>query len=77
MPLTPSFLSSPSGASASGDAGTMVGPVPATASSGAIGEFRAGLSDAMSGRVSLLMLDTIVLGLLVFYYWTRHAQGGG
>lgn len=76
--LSPSFLSSPAGQTATGDMGTMVqsGPV-APASSGAISQFRGELSDAMSGRVSLLMLDTLVLALLVFYYWTRHAQGGG
>lgn len=78
MSLSPSFLSPAHGGTGSGDQGTMVmaGPV-APVSTGAIGEFRGGLSDAMSGRVSLLMLDTVVLGLLVFYYWTRHAQGGG
>lgn len=34
------------------------------------------LSDAMAGRVTLAMLDLIVLGLIGFYLFTKSAQGG-
>jgi len=44
---------------------------------GFTGEFKSGAVDVMSGRVSLLMLDTLVLLLLGFYVWTHNAQGGG
>lgn len=30
----------------------------------------------LEGRISLLMLDTMILGLVLFYLWTRSAQGG-
>ena len=52
--------------------GTVAAP-----SGSAIGEFRGQLGEAMSGRVSLLLLDTMILGLILFYLWTRNAQGGG
>ena len=35
-------------------------------------EIRAG----MSGRISLAMLDLIILSMIGFYIWTRNAQGG-
>lgn len=34
------------------------------------------ISEGMSGRVSLAMLDFIILAMLGFYLWTRNAQGG-
>lgn len=37
---------------------------------------RSEISDGMAGRVSLAMLDFIILGMVVFYIWTRNAQGG-
>lgn len=68
--------------SGSGGAGTLRG----TAS--AVGEtargWRADLSPAVgevgqitTGRVTLGMVNATVLALIVFYYWTRTAQGGG
>jgi hypothetical protein len=48
-----------------------------TSGPGAFGELGQELGDAASGRVSLILLDTLVIGLLAFYWWTRHAQGGG
>lgn len=41
------------------------------------GEFTGGAADVMRGRVSLIMLNTLILLLLVFYVWTHRAQGGG
>jgi hypothetical protein len=34
------------------------------------------ISDAMAGRVTLAMLDLIILGLIGFYLYTKSAQGG-
>lgn len=73
--MSPGFLSQ-RGAVSSPVTGGARAAAPA-ASGGAIGQFRSELSDAMTGRVSLLMLDTLILGLVMFYLWTRSAQGGG
>jgi hypothetical protein len=35
------------------------------------------ISEAFTGRLSLLALNSLVLGLVVFYLWTRGSQGGG
>lgn len=35
------------------------------------------LSDAMNGRITLAVVNLVLLGLLGFYVWTRGAQGGG
>jgi hypothetical protein len=40
-------------------------------------EFKAGAADVMSGRVTLIMLNTVILSLVVFYIWTHDVQGGG
>lgn len=37
---------------------------------------RQDITDAMAGRITLAMLDLIVLGLIGFYVWTKTAQGG-
>jgi hypothetical protein len=42
-----------------------------------VGEFSGEFGNAMSGRVSLLFLNTLILSLVLFYLWTRNAQGGG
>ena len=72
--LAPKFLSPGRGAASSPVTG---GTMAAAPSGGAIGQFRAELGTAMSGRVSLLMLDTLILGMVLFYIWTKNAQGGG
>lgn len=38
---------------------------------------RSELGEAATGRISLAILNTFVLALVVFYIWTRKAQGGG
>ena len=50
---------------------------PPASSPGAAKEFRSGLGDVTRGRVSLLMLDSLILLLVVFYVWSHRAQGGG
>lgn len=39
-------------------------------------EARSEISSGMAGRVSLAMLDFILLSMIAFYIWTRNAQGG-
>lgn len=60
--------------------GTGAATAPAAggpSASGFVGEARQGLSDAMSGRVSLLMLNSMIIGLIGFYLWTHKVQAGG
>lgn len=52
-------------------------PASDRSSSTAWGEFSSGIGDVTRGRVSLLMLDTMIILLLLFYVWTHRAQGGG
>lgn len=61
----------------SGGTVTTSAPPASAPSSGAYGEFRSGIGDVTQGRVSLLMLDTLILALVVFYIWTHRVQGGG
>lgn len=44
---------------------------------GAYGQFVAGIGDVTQGRISLLILDTLVLAMVVFYIATHRSQGGG
>lgn len=60
-----------------GMGGDAVGPdsngsfTPATAS------LAQGAGQIATGRVSLIMLDTLVIGLIAFYLWTHSVQRGG
>jgi hypothetical protein len=72
--LAPNFLRPGKGQASSPITSGAAAAAPA---GGAIGQFRTELGTAMSGRVSLLMLDTLILGLVLFYIWTKNAQGGG
>lgn len=47
------------------------------AATGFVRELSDEVSDVFTGRLSLIMLNTLVLALVVFYIWTRKAQGGG
>lgn len=65
---------------AQGSATVQTGAPPASdrsSSQGAWGEFQSGVGDVTRGRVTLLMLDTLILLLVLFYIWTHRAQGGG
>lgn len=35
------------------------------------------IGDATTGRITLGMVNTTILAMILFYYWTRTAQGGG
>jgi hypothetical protein len=54
------------------NAGTSVGGLSTVDFSAA----RSDISDAMAGRVTLAMLDLIILALIGFYVATKSAQGG-
>lgn len=41
-----------------------------------VDQFRSGLGEISEGRLSLLMLDTLVLALVGFYWVTHEIQGG-
>lgn len=56
---------------------TTMQPSPPASAPSAAREFTSGLGDVTRGRVSLLMLDSLILLLVVFYIWTHRAQGGG
>lgn len=42
-----------------------------------VGTFGEGTRGLIAGRVSLILLEGIVLGLVGFYIWTHNVQGGG
>lgn len=50
---------------------------PGSVQASAFGEFKSGITDVTQGRVSLLILDTLILLMIGFYLWTHRAQGGG
>lgn len=58
-----------------GAAPAMSGPAPSS-SKVDFSSAQQDLSDAMAGRVTLAMLDLIVLALIGFYLYTKSAQGG-
>lgn len=43
----------------------------------AYGEFVSGVGDVTQGRISLIILNSLVLLLVVFYIATHRSQGGG
>jgi hypothetical protein len=56
---------------------TAAPPASDRASQTAYGEFTAGIKDVTQGRVSLLILNSLIILLVLFYLWTHRAQGGG
>jgi hypothetical protein len=40
-------------------------------------QFASGLGEIAQGRLSLIMLDSLIVLSIVFYLWTHKAQGGG
>lgn len=60
------------GVSSAPSGGTALGSSPSVNFSSA----RNDVSDAMAGRITLAMIDLIVLALIGFYVYTKSAQGG-
>jgi hypothetical protein len=76
--MSPKFLNrSGMGRGQSSSPITSSGTRAAAPSSSPVSEFRGEFGNAMSGRVSLLFLNSMILTLVLFYLWTRNAQGGG
>lgn len=46
------------------------------ASTVSIGSAQNELSDLMTGRITLAMVEIAFVGLIAFYLWTRSSQGG-
>lgn len=59
---------------------TQMAPPAATSragqNNGLVREVSDEIGDVFTGRLSLIALNTLVLGFVVFYLWTRQAQGG-
>lgn len=73
-PFGPRAFASPSNGSAPSIAQTPAGTSGVSVNfSAAQGE----LSEAMAGRISLAILNSLVIFLVLFYVWTRKMQGGG
>lgn len=53
---------------------TATAGIPSPAMVGTFGEGTRGL---IEGRVSLVMIEGLLLGLVLFYVWTHNVQGGG
>lgn len=48
-----------------------------TGRSGIVVPSTSDVSAAMTGRITLGMVEIVIVAMLGFYYWTRSAQGGG
>lgn len=44
---------------------------------GFVSELSGGFGDVLEGRISLIMLEAMLIGLIGFYVWTHNVQGGG
>lgn len=45
--------------------------------SGIFADFQNASADVRAGRVSLAVLETMLILLVLFYLWTHNVQGGG
>jgi len=54
-------------------------PMPAQQStgSGIFSDFRTASSDVRQGKVSIAVLESLLILLVLFYIWTHNVQGGG
>lgn len=71
-----SYLPSSNGAPSGIDSPTMPGVVASVLQTG-FQSTKQEYSNVLDGRMSLAALEGIVLGMVVFYIWTRGVQGGG
>lgn len=53
---------------------TATAGIPSMSTVGRVGEGTRGL---IEGRVSLVLIEGMILGLVLFYVWTKNVQGGG
>ena len=45
--------------------------------SGILGDFKNASSDVRQGRISVAVLESMLILLVLFYIWTHNVQGGG
>jgi hypothetical protein len=51
---------------------------PATSSgSGIFADFKNASSDVRQGRISIAVLEALLILVVLFYIWTHNVQGGG
>lgn len=66
------------GSSSGGPAQSYGAPMPQQSTgSGIFADFRNASSDVRAGRVSIAVLETLIILLVLFYMWTHAVQGGG
>jgi hypothetical protein len=53
-------------------------PMPASSTgSGVLADFRSATSDVKQGRITIAVLESLVILVVLFYIWTHSVQGGG
>lgn len=66
------------GISGGGPAQSYGAPMPAQSSgSGVFADFRNATSDVRQGRISIAVIESLLILLVLFYIWTHNVQGGG
>lgn len=67
------------GSPGGGPAQSYGSPMPAQQStgSGIFADFKTASSDVRQGRVSIAVLESLLILLVLFYIWTHNVQGGG
>lgn len=66
------------GASGGGPAQSYGSPMPVQSTgSGVLADFRNANADVRQGRISIAVLESLLIVLVLFYIWTHNVQGGG
>lgn len=56
--------------------GTPMAPAQSTGS-GIFSDFRNATSDVRGGKISIAVIESLLILLVLFYIWTHAVQGGG
>jgi len=65
------------GARSGGPAQSYNQPMPRASGSGIMADFRTASGDVRQGRISIAVLESLVILWVLFYIYTRNIQGGG
>ncbi len=66
------------GAKGGGPAQSYGSPMPAQSTgSGIFADFKNASSDVRQGKISIAVLESLLILLVLFYIWTHNIQGGG
>lgn len=52
-------------------------PAASSTGSGVFADFRNASSDVRQGKITLAVIEALVIVLVLFYVWTHAVQGGG